>query len=136
MLALCTKGKARHSSSSTARTLKMKPNTLERKKISRPPHAIMFCLSGAPCTGQKRRKSKHQSFCLSLVHRPPLSRPPRHRFGPGKAFLTLCHSEPRRPPRLKPGSHHGRRSLAPQCWCSDCVALSLNFSLVAKISTA
>ena len=28
---------------------------------------------------------------------------------------SLCHSEPRRPPRVKPGAHRGRRSPARQC---------------------
>ena len=40
------------------------------------------------------------------------------------------------PPRLKPGAHRGPRSPAQQSRCSACVALSVNFSLVAKISTA
>ena len=73
---------------------------------------------------------------LSLVCRPPLSRSPRHRFGPSKAFLTLCHSEPRRPPRVKSGAHRGRCLPARQRCYSDGVALSLSFSPVAKISTA
>ena len=84
----------------------------------------------------KKKKIVQQSFSFSLVRHPPVSRPPHHRFGPGEAFLPLCHSEPRRPFRVKPGAHRGRRSPARQCWCSDCVTLSVNFSLVAKISTA
>ena len=60
-----------------------------------------------------------------------------HRFGPGKSSLPPCHSsEPRRLPRVKPGAHRGRRSPTRQCWCSDCGALSVKFSSVAKTSTA
>ena len=71
---------------------------------------------------------------LSLVRSLPLSRPPRYRFGPGKTSLPLCHSEPRRPPRVKPGAHHGPRSAPRHCCCSDCAALSVSISLVVKIT--
>ena len=96
-----------------------------KKYISPFAHVIMFCLIETPCTGQKRKKIEQQSFSLSLVRRPPFSRPPRHRCGPGKASLPICDSEPRRPPRVKPGAHRGPRSPARQCWCSDCVHSSL-----------
>ena len=108
----------------------------KKKKSPFPLMKIFFCLIGAPCTGEKLKKIEQQSFSLSLVCRPPLSRPPRHRFGPGKAFLPLGHGEPRRPPRAKPSAHRGPRSPARQSWCSDSVALSLNFSVVAKKITA
>ena len=128
--------KRKHSTAQQHRKItKRKPKKLERKKKSPSAYIIIFCLIETPSTGQKIKNIEQQSS-LSLVRRPPLSRPPCFRFGPGKAFLTLCQSEPRRPPRVKPGAHHGRRSSAQQCWCSDCVALSSNFSLVAKISTA
>ena len=122
---------ARHSSN-TANTMKMKPKISERKKIPVPSHVVIFCLIGTPCTSQRRKKNKQQSFSPSLVCRRPLSRPPLHRFGPGKAFLRLCHSEPRRPPRVKPGAHRDPRSPARHCWCSDCVRLSANFNLVRQ----
>ena len=108
---------------------------LGRKKIPRPSRVIIFCVIGTPCTGKKKQQKKQQSFSLRLVCRPPVSRPPRHQFGPGKAFFTLCHSEPRRPPRIKPGAHRGRLWPARQC-CSDWVPPSVIFSPVAKISTA
>ena len=73
------------------------------------------------------KKSCAQSFSLSLVRRPPVSRPPHHRFCPGKAFLPLCHSEPGRPPRVKPRAYRGHRSPARHSRCSDCVSLSVNF---------
>ena len=53
-----------------------------------------------PCTGQNK-KTEHQRFFPSLLSRPPPSRLPRHRFGPGKAFLILCDIHSRRPPRVK-----------------------------------
>ena len=118
MLYVCTvctkKAKAQHGTA--AKTMKMKPKTRKGKKIPVPFRVIFFCLIGTPYTRPKRRKEKiaQKSFSLSLVRRPPLSRPPRHRFGPGKAFITLCHSEPRRPPRVKPGAHRGPRSPARQ----------------------
>ena len=85
--------------------------------------------------GQKDEKQIEPKSSLSLVCRPPLLRPPRHRFGPGKSFLTLCHSQPRRPARVKAVAHRGRRSPARQRWCSNCAAPSFNFSVVAKIGT-
>ena len=93
---------ARHSS--TVKTMKMNPKIPERKKTPAPSRVIMSCLIGTPYTGQKEKKIKieQQSFSLSLVRRPPLSRPSRNRFGPGKAFLPPCHSEPRRPLHVKP----------------------------------
>ena len=84
---------------------------------------------------KNENNSNSQSFSLNLIRRPSPSRPPRHRFGRVKPFLLLCHSEPRRPPRVKPCAHRGSRSPARQCWCSDCVNLSVNFTPVAKIST-
>ena len=100
----------------TAAPQKQKKNEIEnfgeKKKSPSPFHVILFCPFGTPCTGQKVEKNKQQSFSLCLVRRPPLSRPPRHRFGPGKVVLSLCHSEPRRPPRVKPGDHRGPRSPA------------------------
>ena len=101
--------------SSTAKTMKVKPNKSERNKIPAPSHLIIFCLLGTPCTGQKE-KNRTASFFFRLVRRTPVSRPPRHRFGPGKASLSLCHGEPRHPPCVKSGAHRGPRSPARQCW--------------------
>ena len=108
----------------------------ERKKIPSPLSCNHFSLIGSPCTGQKKR-FEQQSFYLSLVQRPPVTRPLRHRLGPGKAFVPLCHCcESCHSSHFKLGANRGTRSPARQCWYSDCVALSVNFSLVAKISTA
>ena len=104
--------------SSTATTMQIIPKFPTRKTIFVPSHVIIFCLIGTPMhrsNGQKKKKNEQPSFSLSLVGRSPLSLPPRHRFGPGKAFLPLCHSsEPRRPTRAKPGAHRGPRSPARQ----------------------
>ena len=51
-------------------------------KNSPSPHVIIFCLIGTHRS--KKKKVEQQSLSLNLVRRPPLSRPPRHRFGPGK----------------------------------------------------
>ena len=83
--------------------------------------------------GQQKKMNSRASL-TALYAAPPRSRPPCHRFGPGKAPLPLRHSEPRRPPRVKPGAHRGPRLPARQCWCLYCGALSVNFSLVAKIA--
>ena len=139
MLAACmyeTESTAPHSS--TAKTMQIKLKTLERKQRNAPPRAKISCLIGTYYIGQaeiNKKLNSRASLSASYAVR-PLSRPQRHRFGPGKAFLTLCHSEPCHPPRVKPGAHRGCRSSAWHCWCSDCVALSLNFSPVAKMSTA
>ena len=123
--------------SSTTQTMQIKPKISDPKKVPVPSNVrvLTFCLIGTPCTDQKRKKSNSRAS-LSLVRRPSISRPPHHRIGPGKDFLSLCHSEPRLPLRVKPGAHRSPRSPARQSWCSDCVALSVNFSLVAKTSTA
>ena len=94
--------KRKHSTSQQ----QQKNNENETEKIGKK------CLIGTPCTGRKTRQKNEQSFSPSLVRRPPASRPPHLRFGAGKAFLTLCHSQPRRPPRVNPGAHRGRRSPA------------------------
>ena len=98
----------------------------KEKNVPVPSRVISFCLVGTPYTRSKRRRGKieQKRFSLSLVRRPPLSRPSRSRFGPGRAFPPLCHSEPRRPPHVKPGAHRGPRSPARQSWCLECVALS------------
>ena len=119
--------------SSAAKTMKMRSKISERKTTPRPLSCNHSSLIEAPCTG--RNLKTNQSFSLGLVRRPP-SRPPRHRLGPDQAFLPLCHSEPCRPPRVKPGSHRGPPSPARHFLCSDLVALSATFSLVAKIRTA
>ena len=71
-----------------------------------------------------KNKSNSKDY-LSLACCPPLSRPPRHRFGPGTAFLPLCPSEPHHGSCGKPSAHRVPRSPARQCWRSDCDALSL-----------
>ena len=58
-----------------------------------PSPVIMFCLVGTPYTRSKTRNKKNRTEeLLSQPRTPPtLSGPPRHRFDPAKAFLTLCH---------------------------------------------
>ena len=127
MLYFCTRmyegeSTARHSS--TAKTLKMKPKLSGRRKIPVPSRVIIFCLIGTPYTrskSERKKKKIKQKSSLSLVRRPPLSRPSRNRFGPGKAFLPVCHSELRRPPHVKPGAT---------------LALVCQLSFVANIYTA
>ena len=121
---------------SPVKTIKTKPKNSERKQNPRPFSYNNFLPDWNTLHRSKRKKNEQKSVSLSLVSRPTVSRRPRHRFGPGKAFLPLCHNESGRPPRVKPGAHHGLRSPARQSWCSDCVALSVKFSLVTKISTA
>ena len=139
MLAVCAAVRKRKHSTARQHRKNNQNNEAEKfgkKKQSPSPREIIFCLIGTPCTGQRHKKIVQQRFSLSLVRRPALSLPPRHRFGPGKAFLPLCRGEPRRPPRVKPGAHRGRRSPARQCCCSDWVPPSVIFSPVAKIRTA
>ena len=81
--------------SSTAKTIKMKPEKLGRQPKNPSPHEIIFCLIGTPCTGQKMKKIVQQSFYLSLVSRPPLSRPPRHRFGQFSLLSVTVSPVPR-----------------------------------------
>ena len=89
--------------------MKLKPKNSERKKIPVLSHVIIFCLIGKPCTCQNKIKTNGRASLLASY--------------PGKAFPTLCQSEPRRPTGVKPGAHRGRRSPARQCCCSDFVAL-------------
>ena len=101
---------ARHSSENNENTTE----NSERKKNPRP----LSCNGFLPDRNtlhpveKKKQKIAQKSLSLSLVRRPPLPRPPRHRFGPGEAFNTLCHNQPRRPARVKPGAHRRRRSPA------------------------
>ena len=71
-------------------------------------------LIGTPGTGKAKMTNSRAS--LSLARCPTLSRPPRHLFGPGKAFRVLCPSDPRCAPRVKPDAHRGPRSPALECW--------------------
>ena len=49
----------------------------------------------APATKYKKyRRNEQLSFPVSLARRPPLSRPPRHRFGPGRASLLSAAVSP------------------------------------------
>ena len=110
--------KRKHSTAQqfTAKTMNMKPKISERK-IPVPSCVIIFCLIGTTYTRSERRKEKKRTEELlshSLVGRPPLSLPSRNRFGPGKAFLPLCHSEPHRSPHVKPVAYRGPRSPARQ----------------------
>ena len=66
---------------------------------------IIFRLIETSCAGEKSKKKSNSRASLSLVRCPPLSRPPHHRSGAGKAFLPLSLSEPRRAPHAKPGAH-------------------------------
>ena len=70
------------------------------------------------------------SITLSLVRRPSVSPPLHHRRGRGKAFPVARRAS------SPVGAYRGPRSPAQKGWCADCVALSVNFSMVAKISTA
>ena len=68
-------------------------------------------------TPVKKWKNKyHRRVCFSASYAPrrPFSRPLRHRFGWGKAFLTLCDSHPRHTTGVMPGAYRGRRSPARQ----------------------
>ena len=89
---------------------------LGKNEIPVPSRVNIFCLIGTPYTRSERKKKKieQKSFSLSLVRRPPVSRPSHNRFGSGKAFPPLCHSEPRRPPHVRSGAHRGPRSPARQ----------------------
>ena len=87
-----------------------------------PPHVTIVCPWNT-VHWSKKKQIEQQSFSLSLLRRPPLSRPLRRRFGRGKAFLPLCHSDPRRTPRVKPGAHRYPRSPAQRCRWSGGVRL-------------
>ena len=86
--------KRKHSTaqhSSTANTLKMTPKKSGEKTSPRPLSCNIF-LPDTPCTtGQKNMKIEQQSFSLSRAGRPPLSRPPRPRFGPGSIARHSFH---------------------------------------------
>ena len=129
----------KHSTAQHHRKKKMKviPKIPERKKKSPSPLKQQFSASSEHLAPVKKEEKTNSRVPLSASYASrPLSPPPRYRFGPRKAFLTLCYSEPRRSPRVKPDAHRRRRSSARQCWCLDCVALSKSFSLVAEVSTA
>ena len=101
------------------------PENSRKRKKNVPSRVIIVCLIGIPYSlhsqhrsNRKKEKNEQKSSSLSLVRCPPLSRPSRNRFGPGKAFLPLCYSEPLRPSREKPGACRGPCSPARQSWCS------------------
>ena len=69
--------------SSTAKKMKMKP----KKSGGKNPRALScnkFLSDWNTLHRPKKKKIEQQSFSMDLVRRPPLSRPLRHRFGPGK----------------------------------------------------
>ena len=85
-----TKKKAQHGTArhSTANTMNTK---FEKEgKVPVPSDLIISRMIETPCAGKKKTNSRAY---LRLVRYPPRSRSPRHRFGPGKTFLTLCPSE-------------------------------------------
>ena len=134
----CTKEKAQHGTAAPQNNENETEN-IGKKTQSPSPHENKFLSDWDTLHRSKNqaiKKNVQQSFSLSLIRRPPLSRPTRHRFGPGKVFLTLCHSQPRDPPRVKRGAHCGRRSPARQCCYSVWVPPSVIISPVEKISSA
>ena len=103
-----------------------------KKKKSRPLSRNNFCLIGTPSNSQERKKTNSRASLLASY----ADRPSRDHLATDSVrvrFSSLFyHSEPRRPPHVKPGAHRAPRSPARQCWCSGCVCLSANFSLVRK----
>ena len=82
--------------------MEMNPKISERKQ--NPCFLSRNYFLPAPYIGHNRKKEniEYQSFSLSLVRRPPLSRPPHHRLDPEKAFLHLYQSDPQCLPHVRP----------------------------------
>ena len=110
-----------------------------RKEKNSYPFPLMYLvifsawLDGTPCPGKKKQKKLERlSFSPSLVRRPPVSRPPHHRFGTDKALPFPASVSAVARLRESRCSRCGPRSPARQRWCSEFLALPVKTQLGRK----
>ena len=85
----------------------------------------LCCNSFPPEWNTLHRSETKQSSSRASLSASHAAHPSRGRLATDSVRVKLpspsaTSSEPRRPPRVKPGLHRGPRSPARQCWCSDC----------------